>query len=104
MHYLSYTQQNVKIVSNNLISAIVAKKMGALTISRLTNLEYMRPDKQEIFRSLGIDKIISPTQLAVQEITRLLDHCEVTDHFEFEDGKLSLVDITIDGNSLLINR
>lgn len=78
--------------------------MGALTISRLTNLEYMRPDKQEMFRSLGIDKIISPTQLAVQEITRLLDHCEVTDHFEFEDSKLSLVDITIDGDSLLINR
>ena len=78
--------------------------MGALTISRLTNLEYMRPVKQEMFRSLGIDKIISPTQLAVQEITRLLDHCEVTDHFEFEDSKLSLVDITIDGDSLLINR
>ena len=52
--------------SSNLISAIMAKKMGAaLTISRLTNLEYMRPDKQEMFRSLGIDKIISPTQLAV---------------------------------------
>ncbi|MDG1718161.1 MAG: hypothetical protein P8H42_11070 [Saprospiraceae bacterium] len=96
MHYLSDTQQNVKIVSNNLISAIMAKKMGAaLKISRLTNLKYLKPDKQEMFRSLGIDKIISPTQLAVQEITRLLDHCEVTDHFEFEDGKLSLVGITI---------
>ena len=96
MPYLSYTQQNLKIVSNNLISAIMAKKMGAaLKISRLTNLEYVRPDKQEMFSSLGIDNIISPTQLAVQEITRLLDHCVVTDHFEFEDGKLSLVGITI---------
>ena len=96
MHYLSDTQQNVKIVGNNLISAIMAKKMGAaLKISRLTNLKYLKPDKQEMFRSRGIDKIISPTQLAVQEITRLLDHCEVTDHFEFEDGKLSLVGITI---------
>ncbi|MBT3545356.1 MAG: hypothetical protein HN488_08410 [Saprospiraceae bacterium] len=56
----------MKIVSNNLISAIVAKKMGAaVTISTLTNLEYVRPDKQEMFSSLGIDKIISPTQLAV---------------------------------------
>jgi trk system potassium uptake protein TrkA len=56
----------VKIVSNNLISAIVAKKMGAaVTISRLTKLEYVRPDKQEMFSSLGIDKIISPSQLAV---------------------------------------
>ena len=91
--------------SSNLISAIMAKKMGAArTISRLTKLEYMKPDKQEMFRSLGIDKIISPTQLAVQEITRLLDHCEVTDHFEFEEGKLSLVGITIDDDSILINR
>jgi len=66
LHYLSDTQQNVKIVGNNLISAIMAKKMGAaLKISRLTNLEYVRPDKKEIFSSLGIDKIISPTQLAV---------------------------------------
>ena len=91
--------------SSNLISAIMAKKMGAnRTISRLTKLEYMKPDKQEMFRELGIDKIISPTQLAVQEINRLLDHCEVTDHFEFEDGKLSLVGITIDDDSPLINR
>lgn len=91
--------------SSNLISAIMAKKMGAAkTISRLTKLEYMKPDKQEMFRELGIDKIISPTQLAVQEISRLLNHCEVTDHFEFEDGKLSLVGITIDDDSLLINR
>ncbi|MDG1100355.1 MAG: hypothetical protein P8N29_04030 [Saprospiraceae bacterium] len=52
--------------SSKLISAIMAKKMGdALKISRLTNLEYLRPDKQEMFRSLSIDKIISPTQLAV---------------------------------------
>jgi Trk K+ transport system NAD-binding subunit len=66
LHYLSDTQQNVKIVGNNLISAIMAKKMGAaLKISRLTNLKYLKPDKQEMFRSLGIDKIISPTQLAV---------------------------------------
>lgn len=91
--------------SSNLISAIMAKKMGAKrTISRLTKLEYMKPDKQEMFRDLGIDKIISPTQLAVQEISRLLDHCEVTDHFEFENGKLSLVGITIDDDSRLINR
>lgn len=91
--------------SSNLISAIMAKKMGAKkTISRLTKLEYMKPDKQQMFRDLGIDKIISPTQLAVQEIARLLDHCEVTDHFEFEDGKLSLVGITIDDDSRLINR
>lgn len=91
--------------SSNLISAIMAKKMGAArTIARLTKLEYMKPDKQEMFRSLGIDKIISPTQLAVQEISRLLDHCEVTDHFEFEDGKLSLVGITVDDDSPLTNR
>lgn len=91
--------------SSNLVSAIMAKKMGAKkTISRLTKLEYMKVDKQQMFRELGIDKIISPTQLAVQEIVRLLDHCEVTDHFEFEDGKLSLVGITIDDDSLLINR
>lgn len=52
--------------SSKLISAIMAKKMGdALKISRLTNLKYLKPDKQEMFRSLGIDKIISPTQLAV---------------------------------------
>ena len=44
----------------------MAKKMGAaLKISRLTNLKYLKPDKQEMFRSLGIEKIISPTQLAV---------------------------------------
>lgn len=91
--------------SSNLISAIMAKKMGATrTISRLTKPEYMKANKQAMFREMGIDKIISPTQLAVHEISRLLDHCEVTDHFEFEVEKLSLVGITVDDDSKLINR
>jgi trk system potassium uptake protein TrkA len=85
---------------NNLISAIIAKNLGVKqTIARVKNLEYLEPIQREHFSNLGIDHMISPIQLASQEIERLVRHCEVTDNFEFEGGKLNLNGITIDNSS-----
>jgi trk system potassium uptake protein TrkA len=88
----------------NLLTAILAKKMGARqTIARVSNQEYLYPNQREIFRELGVDNLISPRQLAAEEICRLVKQCTFTDIFEFEEGKISLVGITLDEYSPLVD-
>ena len=87
----------------NMMSAIIAKKMGCRSvIARVDNEEYMQCEHTETICSLGIDQIISPRQLASEEISRLIKQCSFTDIFEFEEGKLSLVGITLDDDSPLV--
>jgi trk system potassium uptake protein TrkA len=88
----------------NLITAILAKKMGTRqTIARVNNPEYLEPGQREAFRELGIDNLISPLQLAAEEIRRLVKQACFTDIFEFEKGKMSVVGITLDSHSPLLN-
>jgi trk system potassium uptake protein TrkA len=90
--------------TTNLVTTILAKKMGAKqTIARVSNQEYLAEDQREMFRELGVDNLISPTLLAAEEIARLLRQSSFTDVFEFEDGKISLVGITLDDYSPLVN-
>jgi len=81
----------------NLTTAILGKKLGAgKTIARVSNSEFLsRQDKVDL-RELGIDEVVSPEQLATKEIGRLIKQNALTDTFEFEKGKLSLVGLTVD--------
>lgn len=84
----------------NLITAILSKKFGAQqTIARVDNVEYLNPEQRSIFQELGVDRLISPQQLAAQEIERLLRQCELTDIFEFEGGAINLIGFSIDDNT-----
>lgn len=90
---------------NNLVTAILAKKMGARqAIARVNNQEYLEEGQRNLFRELGIDSLISPTMLAAGEIYRLIRECTFTDHFEFEAGKINLIGVTLDENSPLVNK
>jgi trk system potassium uptake protein len=88
----------------NLVSAILAKKLGARqTIARVNSPEYLNEVNKDMFRQLGIDTLISPQELAAAEIFRLVQQCSFTDIFEFEDGKISLAGITLEESSRLVN-
>jgi trk system potassium uptake protein TrkA len=88
----------------NLITAILAKKLGAhQAIARVSNPEYLAEGQRQTFEELGVDHLISPRELAAQEIQRLLRQCSFTDVFEFENGKISLVGITVDDYSPFVN-
>lgn len=89
---------------NNLMTAILAKRLGAKqTIARVRSGDYLAEDQKQTFSDLGIDVLISPQQLAAEEIHRLVAQCSFTDVFEFEKGKINLVGISIDETSRLIN-
>ena len=85
---------------DNLVSCILAKKLGAsITVARVNNQEYLEAEQQEIFHNLGVDHLISPTVLAAEEISRLLEYQGVTDVFSFEEDKINLFGIFLDATS-----
>src|SRR5690625_4944558 len=89
----------------NLVSAILAKKMGAKrTIARVENPEFMDPEQLKVFHELGVDIMISPNYLVANEIKLLLKQTALTDIFEFEDGKLSLIGITVSERSFMAGK
>jgi len=85
----------------NISTAIIAKHLGAKkTIARVQNMEFLfRKDKLNLY-DLGIDEIISPESLAAREIKRLLREVAITDSFDFDNGKLSLIGVNICKNSI----
>lgn len=86
----------------NISTCIIAKHLGAKkTIARIQNIEFLvRKDKLDLY-DLGIDEIISPESLAGREIKRLLREIALTDSFDFDGGKLSLIGLPIHENSPL---
>lgn len=88
----------------NIITAILAKKMGAKqTIARVQSPEYLVKDQKAIFQELGVDSLISPQQLAAYEVLRLLKQGSLTDIFEFEGGQISLIGVLLDDTSPIVN-
>ena len=61
--------------SINFFTCILAKKLGAKrTIARLTNTEFIENGSKFDFSSIGIDEIISPENLAVNEVKLLINN------------------------------
>lgn len=88
----------------NLVASILAKKLGAKqVIARVDNSEYLCGEQKEIFKELGIDILMSPIQLAANEIERLIQRCNFTDLFEFEKGKINLAGLTLRKDSPLVD-
>jgi trk system potassium uptake protein TrkA len=89
----------------NLASAIIAKKLGAdKTIARISNLEFFLKKDILDLATIGVDELISPESLAAREIKRLLARSTATDTFEFDNGMLTLLGITIDEGNQLNNK
>ncbi len=88
----------------NLTACLISKKLGAKkTIARINNTEYLDSEVLDM-AELGIDEVISPELLAAKEIELLLKESVVTDKFEFDDGKLSVIGIGLDERSPLVGK
>lgn len=86
----------------NLLVCINGKKLGAKrTIARISNYEGIGSDMRDLYGSLGVDNLISPVELASQEIKRLINLSALTNDYEFEGGKLSVFGISVTTNSPL---
>ena len=89
--------------NTNFTLAILAKKLGAKkTIARISNHEFTVNSEID-FTELGIDSMISPGELAADEIKMLLHQSAFNDTIEFENGTLNILGSILEYQSPLIN-
>lgn len=89
----------VAVTSNedtNIACAILGKQMGASkSIARISNVEFLQTKGKDELMRMGIDSVISPEGLAAKEIQRLINRATLSESFDFSDGKLSLMGVSL---------
>ena len=89
--------------NTNFTTAVLAKKLGAnKTIPRISNHEFTQNSEID-FSEIGIDYMISPGELAADEILMLLNQSAFNDTIQFENGTLNILGSTLEYKSPLIN-
>ena len=88
--------------NTNLTIAALSKKLGVKkTIARINNPEFLNT-KEINFKEVGIDYMISPEELAAEEIQMLLDDTTVNDKIAFEKGVFNVIGINLPEYSSLV--
>lgn len=89
----------------NLVSAMLAKKMGAKVVTaRINNEEYLNHENKLYFTDLGIDLLFYPERNAANEIIDLLKKTRTSEIMDFAHGKLQLVVFRLEEGAPLINK
>ncbi|QBA63455.1 Trk system potassium transporter TrkA [Muriicola soli] len=82
--------------TTNITLCMLAKQLGCKkTIARISNTEFLDHREMIKFSELGIDELISPEELAASEIQLLLNQSAFHDTYEFEDGALIMVGVSL---------
>ncbi|MBQ5934376.1 MAG: Trk system potassium transporter TrkA [Bacteroidales bacterium] len=89
----------------NLVSAIIAKKLGAKKVTaRINDAEYLNYDNKVMFTDMGIDLLFYPEKIAATEIGDLLKQSDVSEFVDFARGQLQLVVFRIEEGSRMLNK
>ncbi len=98
--FISVTQRQ----SDNLTSALIAKKLGAKkTIARINNPEYLKRENLLAIQRLGIDSVISPEDLAAKEIFEVIEESAFSDVHPYENRKLTTYSARLDEDATILN-
>jgi trk system potassium uptake protein TrkA len=91
--------------TTNLTFCMLAKQLGCKrTIARISNTEFIQNKDIIRFSELGIDELISPEQLAAEEIQLLLNKSAFNDTYEFEGGKLIMVGVSLQKSAPFVGK
>jgi trk system potassium uptake protein TrkA len=91
--------------SINFFTCILSKKLGAeRTIARLTNTEFIENGSKFDFSSVGIDEVISPENLAANEVKLLINDSGFTNSHDFENGALKMMAAKIQNNAPFVGK
>ena len=89
----------------NIISSLLAKKMGSTRVTaRINNDEYLQNDNKILFTEMGIDLLFYPEKIASHEITDLLKQTGTSEFMDFSAGKLQLIVFRLDDGAPLIDK
>lgn len=82
--------------TTNITLCLLAKQLGCKrTIARISNTEFVDHRETIKFSEMGIDELISPEELAASEIQQLLNQSAFNDTYEFEEGALIMVGVSL---------
>ena len=89
--------------NTNFTISVIGKSLGAKkTIARIDNPEFLKNDLID-FKKFGLDYMISPEELAADEIKMLLNQSSFNDTVTFENGLFNVMGTTLDYKSQLLN-
>ena len=91
--------------TSNITACVLAKQLGAKrTIARISNPEFINHKDEVGFTKFGIDELISPESLAAAEIELLLSQSVFNDTYEFEQGALTMLGLSLSKDAKIINK
>ena len=89
----------------NLLTGIIAKKLGAKkVIARVNTMENLSPDVWRMYQDLGIDGLLSPEDIAAQEIISLLKKNASSETYDFAGGNLQLFMVKLEPEAEILGK
>ena len=89
--------------NTNFTISVVGKALGVKkTIARIDNPEFLKNDVID-FKSFGVDFMISPQELAANEIKMLLNQSSFNDTVEFEKGLFNVMGTSLEYKSPILD-
>lgn len=89
--------------NTNFTISVIGKSLGAKkTIARIDNPEFLENSSID-FKKFGVDFMISPEELAAEEIQMLLDQSSFNDTVTFENGLFNVMGTTLGYKSPLLD-
>ncbi len=103
---VSNTELVIAVTSDqatNITVCVFSKQLGAKkTIARVSNPEFITEKDLLNIKELGIDEMISPEQLAADEMMLLLSQSGFTDTYDFDDGALKMIGFNLSENAPIV--
>ncbi|MBP5398478.1 MAG: Trk system potassium transporter TrkA [Bacteroidales bacterium] len=90
--------------NQNLVSALLAKKLGSKkVVARVSNEEYLSYDNRILFTDMGIDLLFYPERIAATEIVELLKNASASESLDFARGRLQLSVLKLEEDSPVLD-
>ena len=105
---VKYTDMLISVTSSeatNITVCVLAKQLGAMrTIARISNTEFLEKKEEIGFTQFGIDELIYPEALAAREIGLLLNQSAFNDSYEFEEGALTMIGLSLSRTARFVGK
>lgn len=93
-----------QLQNTNLMASLIAKKLGAKkVVARVTNPEFLERKNTLNLQRAGIDMLISPEELAANEIANLIEESVFNEMHSFGSGALNLFGVFLERKSKFID-
>ena len=91
--------------TTNFTTCFLSKQLGAKrTIARISNTEFIKDCNEIDFDLIGIDELISPENLAADEIKSIISESAFTNSHDFDDGILKMMAVRLEKNAPFIGK